>query len=44
MKPWFGWLRWINPVQYGFEGLMSNEFYDLEGLWADANRVEVVPS
>src|SRR5690606_27107717 len=22
----------------------AREFYDLEGLWADANRVEVVPS
>jgi ATP-binding cassette, subfamily G (WHITE), member 2, SNQ2 len=30
MHPWFKWLIWINPVQYGFEGLMSNEFYNLE--------------
>ncbi|KAI4740950.1 ABC drug exporter AtrF [Aureobasidium sp. EXF-12298] len=30
MHPWFAWLRWVNPVQYGFEGLMSNEFYNLE--------------
>jgi ATP-binding cassette subfamily G (WHITE) protein 2 (SNQ2) len=30
MHPWFAWLRWINPVQYAFEGLMSNEFYNLE--------------
>lgn len=30
MHPWFSWLRWINPVQYGFEALMSNEFYNLE--------------
>ena len=30
MRPWFGWLRWINPVQYGFEALMANEFYNLE--------------
>ncbi|OAF55666.1 hypothetical protein VC83_07698 [Pseudogymnoascus destructans] len=30
MRPWLSWLRWINPVQYGFEGLMSNEFYNLE--------------
>ena len=29
MHPWFSWLRWINPVQYGFEGLMSNEFAGL---------------
>ncbi|KAF2423406.1 hypothetical protein EJ08DRAFT_596084 [Tothia fuscella] len=30
MHPWFAWLRWINPVQYGFEALMANEFYNLE--------------
>ena len=30
MHPWFKWLIWINPVQYGFESLMSNEFYNLE--------------
>ncbi|KAF2262008.1 hypothetical protein CC78DRAFT_330158 [Lojkania enalia] len=30
MHPWFSWLRWINPVQYGFEALMSNEFHNLQ--------------
>ncbi|KAK4983719.1 ATP-binding cassette transporter snq2 [Elasticomyces elasticus] len=30
MHPWLSWLRWINPVQYAFEGLMANEFYNLE--------------
>ena len=30
MHPWFKWLIWINPVQYGFEALMSNEFNGLE--------------
>ncbi|KAF2116164.1 ABC-2 type transporter-domain-containing protein [Lophiotrema nucula] len=30
MHPWFSWLRWINPVQYGFEALMANEFYNLQ--------------
>ncbi|KAK5133859.1 hypothetical protein LTR08_007190 [Meristemomyces frigidus] len=30
MHPWFSWIRWINPVQYGFEGLMANEFYSLQ--------------
>ncbi|KAL6713165.1 ATP-binding cassette transporter snq2 [Lecanora helva] len=29
MHPWFKWLIWCNPVQYGFEGLMANEFYNL---------------
>lgn len=28
MHPWFKWLIWINPVQYGFEALMANEFYN----------------
>ncbi|KAJ9640372.1 ATP-binding cassette transporter snq2 [Coniosporium tulheliwenetii] len=30
MHPWFSWLRWVNPVQYAFEGLMANEFHNLE--------------
>lgn len=30
MHPWFKWLIWINPVQYGFEALMVNEFYNLD--------------
>ncbi|KAK3113728.1 ATP-binding cassette transporter snq2 [Teratosphaeriaceae sp. CCFEE 6253] len=29
MHPWFSWIRWINPIYYGFEGLMSNEFNGL---------------
>ena len=29
MRPWFKWLIWINPVQYGYESLMSNEFYKM---------------
>lgn len=30
MHPWFKWLIWINPVQYGFEALMANEFYNFD--------------
>lgn len=30
MRPWFKWLMWINPVQYGFEALMANEFDDMD--------------
>ncbi|KAL4929375.1 putative ABC transporter [Aspergillus undulatus] len=30
MHPWLKWLIWINPVQYAFEGIMANEFYNLE--------------
>lgn len=29
MRPWFKWLIWINPVQYCFEALMTNEFHNL---------------
>lgn len=28
MRPWFAWLRFLNWIQYGFEMLMSNEFYN----------------
>jgi hypothetical protein len=27
MHPWFSWLRWINPLFYAFEILISNEFH-----------------
>jgi len=30
MKPWFGWIRWLNPVFYGFEILIANEFHGRE--------------
>ncbi|GIK06980.1 hypothetical protein Aspvir_002633 [Aspergillus viridinutans] len=30
MHPWLKWLIWINPVQYAFEAVMSNEFYNLD--------------
>lgn len=23
---WFGWLRWVNPIHYGFESVFLNEF------------------
>jgi len=26
MKPWFVWIYFINPLSYGFEALMGNEF------------------
>ena len=28
MHPWFVWIYWINPLSYGFESLMANEFKD----------------
>ncbi|KAK7421173.1 Multidrug resistance protein [Neonectria punicea] len=26
MKTWIGWIRWINPIFYGLESLILNEF------------------
>lgn len=26
MHPWFVWIYWINPLAYGFESLLGNEF------------------
>ncbi|KAF2121683.1 AtrD, ABC-transporter [Lophiotrema nucula] len=26
MVPWFGWMRFINPIAYAYESLMINEF------------------
>jgi ATP-binding cassette subfamily G (WHITE) protein 2 (SNQ2) len=43
MHPWFSWLRWINPVQYGFEALMANEFYNLEMKCVPPNLVPQGP-
>lgn len=28
MHPWFVWLYWIDPLSYGFEAVMANEFKD----------------
>lgn len=30
MHPWFSWLRWLNPLFYTFESLISNEFHGRE--------------
>lgn len=41
MHPWLKWLIWINPVQYAFEAVMANEFYNLHIQCEPAN---IVPS
>ena len=43
MHPWFKWLIWINPVQYGFESLMANEFYNLDIQCVPPNLVPQGP-
>ncbi|KAL2867828.1 putative ABC multidrug transporter [Aspergillus lucknowensis] len=30
MRGWASWLRWLNPVSYGFEAVMVNEFHGRE--------------
>ncbi|EAW15031.1 putative ABC multidrug transporter [Aspergillus clavatus NRRL 1] len=30
MRGWAAWIRWINPVAYGFEAVMVNEFHGRE--------------
>lgn len=30
MHPWFSWIRWLNPIYYGFEILIANEFHGRE--------------
>lgn len=27
MRGWISWIRWLNPISYGFESVMVNEFY-----------------
>ncbi|KAI9340884.1 ABC-2 type transporter-domain-containing protein [Obelidium mucronatum] len=40
MKPWFKWILYINPLGYGFQTLMINEF---EGLALQCVGASVVP-
>ncbi|KAK4645140.1 hypothetical protein QC761_310830 [Podospora bellae-mahoneyi] len=35
MHPWFGWIRWINPIYYAFEILVANEFHGREFTCSD---------
>ncbi|KAI9732526.1 MAG: hypothetical protein M1834_003861 [Cirrosporium novae-zelandiae] len=30
MHPWFRWINYVDPIGYGFEALMINEFHDRE--------------
>jgi ABC-type multidrug transport system ATPase subunit len=30
MHPWLVWIFWINPMAYGFEALLGNEFHNTE--------------
>ncbi|KAI0001405.1 ABC-2 type transporter-domain-containing protein [Xylariaceae sp. FL0662B] len=37
---WFGWLYWLNPVSYGFEAVLTNEF---TGRVMDCAPAQLVP-
>lgn len=41
MKPWFSWIYWLNPLAYGFDALLSNEFH---AKVLDCVNVNLVPS
>ncbi|KAJ5485581.1 ABC multidrug transporter atrF [Penicillium diatomitis] len=40
MHPWFGWIFWIDPLAYGFEALLANEFH---GKTIDCVGVNLIP-
>ncbi|KAG9252266.1 ABC multidrug transporter [Emericellopsis atlantica] len=27
MRPWLAWIFWVNPLAYGYEAILSNEFH-----------------
>jgi ABC-type multidrug transport system ATPase subunit len=39
MHPWFVWIYWIDPLAYGFESLLSNEFKDTTIPCANNNLI-----
>ena len=41
MHPWFVWIFWIDPLAYGFDALLSNEFH---GKHIDCVSNNLVPS
>ncbi|KAJ3137667.1 hypothetical protein HK100_000440 [Physocladia obscura] len=39
MKPWFKWIIYLNPLSYGFQTLMINEFEGLQLTCVDTSLV-----
>lgn len=39
MHPWFVWIYWIDPLSYGFESLMANEFSGQEIPCVNSNLI-----
>lgn len=44
MHPWFVWIFWINPMAYGFDALLSNEFHNKIIPCVGSNLVPSGPS
>jgi ABC-type multidrug transport system ATPase subunit len=40
-RPWLGWLYWVNPLAYGFDALLSNEFH---GKVIDCVGTNLIPN
>ncbi|KAK4940549.1 ATP-binding cassette transporter snq2 [Elasticomyces elasticus] len=40
-RVWFGWLFWVNPLSYSFEGLMASEFH---GRVMNCDELQKVPN
>ena len=40
---WFGWLYYLNPISYAFEGVLANEFADRTMACAESNLVPQGP-
>ncbi|KAL9099861.1 MAG: hypothetical protein Q9163_004697, partial [Psora crenata] len=41
MHPWLYWIFWINPLSYGFEAIMANEFH---GQTLDCINQNLIPN
>ncbi|KAK9455927.1 putative Brefeldin A resistance protein [Dipodascopsis uninucleata] len=41
MHPWFVWIYWINPLAYGFNAVLSNEFHNKT---IDCVSINLIPS
>ena len=39
MHPWLGWIFWVDPLAYGFEALLANEFHNAVIPCANNNLV-----
>lgn len=42
-KIWFGWLYYVNPMSYAFEGVLTNEFHHREMVCAPGSLVPQGP-